>query len=309
MNDEQREEIVQKYLSRYPGKLGFAGSNHPRIKQVKALQNNTKPNPGRLVALEGIWALEMAKKHGIPADCFVFSPEMIYSPEAEALVDHFVQNSRDAWMVSQKVFSRIGEKDNTQGVLALTPLPRWDPDDLQPGETSLVVVLDGLEIPGNIGTILRTMDGVGGDAVFICNHRARLTHPKMLRGSHGAILYLPVLEMGTEEIIRWLQRHDYRIYLTDTDATMQYCDATYHNRVALVAGSERYGITREWYETDHQKVFIPMRGECDSLNVAVSTAIFLYEAGRQVSRTGQYKVSPPMAEVTIDRGTGQETTT
>ncbi|MCD4829893.1 MAG: hypothetical protein K8R90_10735 [Candidatus Cloacimonetes bacterium] len=282
MDDAKREQIVQKYLSKYPGRLRFAGAKHPRIKQIHALRNNLKPNPKRSLVLEGIWALEMAQKTSSPIEAFLFSPEKIYSPEAEKIVDYFVRNAGDSFMISETVFEKASEKDNGQGLIAIVSLPKWSLSDIHPGDTSLIVILDGVEIPGNIGTIFRTLDGVGGDAVFICNRRARLTHPKVIRGSRGSILRLPAIEADTEELIQWLTENGYTIYLTDTDADSYYFEEKYYGRVAFVAGSERYGIAKDWYRPETKLTSIPMLGECDSLNVGISTSIFLYEAGIQL---------------------------
>ena len=117
------------------------------------------------------------------------------------------------------------------------------------------------------------------DAVFICNRRARITHPKIIKGSMGAAFTKPIVEFSSvEECKSWLKKKNFKIYLTDTRATKTYFEESYEGRVALIVGSERYGITKPWYEGDYEMIMIPMLGQCDSLNVAIATTIIAYEA-------------------------------
>jgi RNA methyltransferase, TrmH family len=167
------------------------------------------------------------------------------------------------------------------GLLALCVLPHFELSDIELKKNSLVVILDGLEIPGNIGTIIRSVDGVDGSGVILCNRKARLTHPKLIKSSQGSNFTIPIVEGEVSDIISWLKENDFKIYLTDTRAEKEYHEETYEGRIAVVAGSERYGISREWYNHDCNMISIPMYGDCDSLNVAIATTIFLYEVSLQ----------------------------
>src|SRR6056297_954735 len=279
IDNNRSEEIREAFIEKYKGTLKFTGAKHPRIKQVLSIINNTKSNPRNLIVVEGFWGVELCLEKKLKIDAVFFSPELFFSEDAFKLSEKLIASDEayDRCIVSDKVFSRISEYKKPDGLLAVCEIPQYDFEDILPTDKSLYVILDGVEIPGNIGTILRSCDGAAVRGVIVCNRRARLTHPKVLKGSQGAIFTVPVLEKTMEETIQWLEDNNITIALTDTDAKDDYYHADYPSKVALVAGSERYGIMKEWYNHAGMHVKIPMRGSCDSLNVAVSTSIILYD--------------------------------
>lgn len=276
------EDRNQYFVDKYPDKIIFAGSKHSRIKQVEHLLNNSKPNPRGLAVIEGLWALSLALRNQLVVDSFIFCPEFIHTPEGEAMVDAFIQVAGDSCLVSAKVFGRISERERGDGLLAVIEMPKVDLDDIPLAENSLVVILDGLEIPGNIGTIIRAADGAGVAGVIVINRKARLNHPKLVRSSQGAAFSVPIAQCDPDQAFAWLDKNGFTVFLTDTDAQLDYFRASYRGRSALVAGSERYGISQAWYSRPHTKIRIPMYGNCDSLNVGVATTIMLYEASLQL---------------------------
>lgn len=157
-------------------------------------------------------------------------------------------------------------------------MPVYSLYDIQPKKNSVILILDGLEIPGNVGTILRSCDATNIDAVIITNKKTRINHPKLIRSSMGSCFTVPIIESNYDDVIKWLNHNKYKIVLTDTDAKLKYYDFDYKNRIAIVMGSEKYGIAEEWYKTNHTGVSIPMLGYCDSLNVGIAATIILYEA-------------------------------
>lgn len=154
-----------------------------------------------------------------------------------------------------------------------------DVKDIAFTDKSVVLVLDGVEIPGNVGTMIRVADGAGVDAVFICNRKARMTHPKLLQSSMGSVLNIPIVEfVSADECYEALRSRGFEIYLTDSRAEKSYYEYPYGKRCAFVMGSERYGISRGWYDKDVKLLSIPMFGKCDSLNVGVAATVVCYEA-------------------------------
>ncbi len=273
------EEKRNLFMEKFPGRLKFTGLKHPRIKQVLSIIKNTKSNPRNLVVVEGFWGVEKCLDKGLVFDAAFFSPELFLSENSEILAEKIINKSGefDRCICSDKVFSRISEYKKPDGLLAVCEMPDYRMEDITPSGNSIYIVLDGVEIPGNIGTILRSCDGAGVKAVLICNRRARLTHPKVVKGSQGAVFSTPVIECDVQTAIDWFKKNNIKIVLTDTDAEKNYNEMTYKGNIAVVAGSERYGITREWYNHDDKRITIPMKGDCDSLNVAVSTSIIMYQ--------------------------------
>lgn len=255
------------------------GEQNPKIKQIKGVISNTKPNPHKLFVAEGIWMLSMCEKFHTPIDSLILCPEHIRTSEAAALAEKIAARTAELYTVSAKTYEKISERGQPDGLLALAQLPRHELSDFHPKNDAVLLILDGVEIPGNIGTMLRMADGAGVDGVFLCNRKARLTHPKLIKGSQGAILSVPFFEFETVAACReWLDKNKFTVYLADTRAKLFYYDEPFGKKTALVMGSERYGISREWYDGTYQMIAIPMEGSCDSLNVGVAATVLAYEA-------------------------------
>ena len=272
---EEKEKIV---LDRYKSKVIFAGKQHGVIKKISNLNNNTKPNPEKLAVLEGIWGLDLILKNNIKIKYFIFCIEDIHTIEAQEILHKCINKAEEVFVVSKKVFLSISEKGNPQGLLAVCYMPNKTFDDINLKRNNLVIVLDGLEIPGNVGTIIRSADATNIDAIIINNRKTRMNHPKLIRSSMGSCLSMKIIDSTFEETKKWLDKNKFQVVLTDTRAEKEYYELKYDNRVAIVMGSEKYGISREWYDTKYTGVSITMLGECDSLNVGVATTIILYEA-------------------------------
>jgi RNA methyltransferase, TrmH family len=158
-------------------------------------------------------------------------------------------------------------------------LPDWQPDGVALADNGLILVADAMEIPGNLGTLIRTLDACAADCLVLTSKRTRLTHPKVLRSSQGMNMKVPSLEFAEiGAAVDWLRRSNVTVYLADTDDSISYRQADYAGRTALVVGSERYGISPPWYEYGFRRIGIPMLGSADSLNVSVSASVLLYEA-------------------------------
>ncbi|WFF74149.1 TrmH family RNA methyltransferase [Proteiniclasticum sp. QWL-01] len=275
--DPQQKEVL--FRERYPGKIKNAGKKHPVVDKVLALNKNTKPNPERLAALGGIWAMNLAQRYEVPIKYLLICPDQLKTIESQQLIHWFIERAEETFLISERVFSTLVETENGQGIMGVFYLNFMDLANFEPAENSLVLVLDGLEIPGNVGTILRSAEATGTQGVFLSNRKVRLNHPKLLRSSMGSVFKVPVIEApDPPELIRQLLSWGYRIILADTDSPNKYYDLDYVGKVALVMGAEKYGISDWFYKAPHEDVMIPMLGDMDSLNVGVATTILLYEA-------------------------------
>jgi TrmH family RNA methyltransferase len=254
------------------------GAQHPLIKQYLGIKNNTKPNPGKLVAIEGIWALGKAKGAAAPFEALFVVPEMIFSPESTAMVTGCLEAGVPCYQVSGKVMERMVDRDKPDGLAALVGLPTVTLDAIALPAKARVIVLDGLEIPGNVGTIIRSADGTGCTAVILTNKRTRLTHPKVVHGSMGSIFAVPTVVGEVDEVAEWLRANNFTIFTASTRGTRSYRGADYTDRCAIIMGSERFGISKEWHALEDVGIAIPMCGVSDSLNVGHATVLLMYEA-------------------------------
>lgn len=259
------------------------GEQNPKLKQIKGIVANTKPNPKKLFVSEGIKMHYDICKSNAKIESFIVCRELIRTEEAYLLIKKILPLCENLFEVSKKTFEKLSERDNPDGMMSLVYLPLQDINKFQLKNNSIVLVLDGVEIPGNIGTMIRMCDGAGVDALFVCNKKARLTHPKVIKASQGALLTLPIFEFEkTQDCFDYLRKNKFVTYLADTRAEKTYFEHSYHNRTAIVMGSERYGITKEWYNQNCELLSIPMLGNCDSLNVAIAATVIVYEATKQI---------------------------
>ena len=255
------------------------GEGHVAVRIVRNIQTNSKPNPLKLFVAEGFWLTTLALNDGIEPEILLVSPECVYTPECVALVERALPLAKEVYTVSEKVFRKIAEKDKPDGVIAICRMKEWTPKDVAFDDKAVVLILDGVEIPGNMGTLVRVADGAGADAVFIVNRKARLTHPKFIHSTMGAAFHVPIVEFDSvDACYDFLREKRFTVYLADSRAEKMYYELPFGRRVAFVMGSERYGISRGWYDKEVELVAIPMLGKCDSLNVGVAGTVLLYEA-------------------------------
>jgi tRNA G18 (ribose-2'-O)-methylase SpoU len=188
-------------------------AQHPKIKQVLAIQRNTAPNPRRMITAEGLWAHKLLLENDAFIDTFLWCPEAAYGDEARRRAVELARRAHLAYQVSERALARISERDKPDGLFSIAQLPIWEPPDLHLGESALIMVADGMEIPGNLGTLIRTLDAAGADCLVLTNRRTRLTHPKVFRASQGMVLKMPVLDFErTEDAIGWLQLNDVNVF-------------------------------------------------------------------------------------------------
>jgi len=256
------------------------GLQHPRIRQLRHVLKNNGTNRHRLVVAEGLWAHDVLLSTGVPIEVFLWCPEAAPVAETHSRAGQLAQRATHAYRISPKVLSCIAERDRPDGLVSLVALPAWDPAAVRLGRRALVLVADGIEIPGNLGTLLRTVDACGGDGLVLTNRRTRLSHPLVFRGSRGMVLRVPVLDLGTPEAASaWLRERGFAVYLaTPASESVPYHDVRFAERTALVVGNERHGISDAWFAQGFPSVTVPMFGAADSLNVAVSASILLYAA-------------------------------
>ena len=243
--------------------------------------NNKKSNPQNYFVAEGIWLNSQVDMYDAPVRAIFICPEMLQSKQAIELSYRLAKKATSVCIISQKVCIRLSDGKSDDAILTLCTLPDWKLDELVLPDTSLVMVLDGLEIPGNVGTIIRSCDGAGVDAIFICHRRTRLTHPKVVRASMCTLLNKPVFEVDHIQLGKWLIEKGYEIWMADTDGAKRFDIAPFSQKTALIMGAEKYGINKEWYAVPHKATFIPMFGDVDSLNVGVAASIFAYEVKRR----------------------------
>ena len=246
---------------------------HARVQQYLNLKR--RGGSTRAIALEGLWAIRAARDAGVDVEVVFVCPPLLRGDAVERVVD---PRRTVVQEVSERTLLRMVDRDGPDGLAAIAHLPDHRLDDVPPSGT--VVVADALELAGNLGTLVRCADGAGAGAVIVTDRRVRLNHPLVVKASMGTIFTMPVVAATRDEALGWLRQRSVRTVAADPGAPLSYRDpaADYGERAAIVVGSERHGLHPFWRERSDVVVSIPMLGRADSLNVAASAAILLFEA-------------------------------
>lgn len=251
--------------------------SNPKIKDVVALESSSRLRTERgLFVVEGVREVSRCIKGGYS----LFS--IFYCPEIVALEEIPYEGEPQIYELSAACYNKIAYRGGTEGVVALvkmgTPITL---ESLELGENPLVVVLESVEKPGNLGAVLRSADACGVDAVIICDPRTDLYNPNLIRASLGGLFSLNVVAASSQQTIKWLKKSGINIYTAQLQDSKLYYDADFCAATAIVLGTESDGLSQQWREVSDGKVLIPMNGVVDSLNVSVSMAVLCYEALRQ----------------------------
>lgn len=179
------------------------------------------------------------------------------------------------------LYEKVAYRGSTEGIIAeVHSVPR-SLEDLRLGESPLVMVLESVEKPGNLGAVLRSADAAGADAVIVCDPLTDIWNPNLIRSSVGAVFSVPVAVCTSADAIAFLKKRGIRILTAQLQDSEWYYDTDMTGATALVMGTESTGLTQAWRDSADAHIKIPMLGRLDSLNVSVSAAVLLYEAVRQ----------------------------
>lgn len=188
---------------------------------------------------------------------------------------------RERVSVSARVYERMAVRGGTEGIVAEVEERTLGLDDIALPEAPLIIVLESVEKPGNLGAVLRTADAAGATAVVVCDPRADLHSPNTIRASVGAVFTVPCVATTTAECIAFLRSHGIQILTAQLQDSLPYYATPMTGPTAIVMGTEDRGLTADWREAAERHIRIPMLGRLDSLNVSVSAAILTFEAVRQ----------------------------
>ena len=253
----------------------ITSAQNPKIKHLLALQEKSRMRREEgLFVVEGRRELEHCLAAGFQLDTLFLCPEIC--PEFAA--------ARTVY-VSKEVYAKIAYRGGTEGVIAEVRWKERSLDELLTGKDSpLIMVMERVEKPGNLGAVLRSADAAGADGVILCDPLTDLYNPNLIRASIGAIFTVPVVACTSAEAIAWLKANNIRILTAQLQDSAPYYDVDMTCGTALVMGTEATGLTDAWRQAADAHILIPMLGRLDSLNVSVSAAILLYEAVRQRQR-------------------------
>ena len=252
----------------------ISSTQNVRVKRLLVLQQKSSERRRTgLFVVEGHRELSRCIAAGLEVEEVYCCPQLCLEP----LSAHGAQT----FEVTPAVYERIAYRGSTEGVVAVVRQRSLALSDLSLGETPLLVVLESVEKPGNLGAVLRSADAAGATAVIVCDPLTDLCNPNLVRASLGAFFSVPVVACSSEECIRFLKDHSIAILTAQLQDSSLYYATDMRGPVAIVMGTEADGLTQQWRTAATEHIRIPMLGMVDSLNVSVSAAILLYEAVRQ----------------------------
>ena len=258
----------------------ITSSQNPFIKSLVLLQEKAKARKqsGQFL-IEGIREIELAIKGNYQLDTLLFVPEVFSEAETKNLASK--NSSAEIIEISKEVYQKLAYRDTTEGIIAVAKTKSLALQDLKLPKNPLILVMESIEKPGNIGAMLRTCDAANIDAVIIANPKTDLYNPNIVRSSVGCLFTNQIAAGSTEDVIQFLKEKNIAIFGATLQNSNFYHTQDYTIPTALVVGTEATGLTQAWRDAATQNVIIPMQGEIDSMNVSVASAILLFEAKRQ----------------------------
>lgn len=267
--------------------LHITSPANARLKGVAALRRRRARTDDGHTVVEGYDELQLALEAGVAPRCLYRCPEMMRTDvDTEPLVDQARSRGADVITLSRAAFDKVAYREGPDGILAVVPLPGCELSAVRPSPGQLVLVGEGIEKPGNLGAMLRTADAAGVAAVIAADPVTDWGNPNVVRASKGTVFSVPVASGSSAQVRSWLAGHRIRLVATTPEATTDHTQVDLTGAVAVAVGAEKTGLTAELLEAAQDRVRIPMTGRVNSLNVATSAAIVIYEAVRQRGPSG-----------------------
>ncbi len=255
---------------------------NPKVKQVVRLRERRQREKSDRFLIEGYRELLRAIDAGRIIETLFICPEFFLGSNEHALID---RSGAQVFSCPKHVFQKISYRDRPDGLLAIAPQSHLALEDLViPDAPPLYLVAEAIEKPGNLGTILRSSDATGVDALVVCDRCTDIHNPNVVRASVGTLFTVPVVEAEGKATLSWLKENGVSILAATPQATQNYTEVDMTKPLAIAVGTEQLGLSDLWMEQADIQVSIPMLGTADSLNVATATTLLLYEAIRQRSQ-------------------------
>lgn len=254
--------------------------SNPLVKQARALHQKKARQESKTFLVEGIHHVGELIEAGWEIESVLYAPELLTSTFARDLIARLASESQP---VSATVMESLADKDNPQGILAIVRQRQTRIDELKhsdaPGGQKIrrAAALVSPQDPGNLGTILRTVDAVGADALFLLDGGVELFHPTVIRSSMGTIFWKPIIQASFEEFVKWAREGDYQLIGTSAHGDVDYQTLVPQSPWILVLGSEQKGLTPAQTNVCDVGVSLPMKGRVSSLNLAVAAGVLLYQ--------------------------------
>ncbi len=265
-------------------KTTITSLQNPHLKKVIQLREHKTRRETGLTIVEGlreVSRLKEAQETGVEFKELFVCREFLKDHGKEDFVKTIKAQGVSIFEVTKEVYAKISFGDRREGLLAVCHPKILTLRDVPVKKVPLIMVVEALEKPGNLGAILRTCDGAGVDGLLVCDGQTDIYNPNVIRASLGTVFSVPVVQSTQAEILKFLSDRKIEICAATPEATKTYFETNFKVPTAIVLGSEEKGLSDFWLEAADRQIKIPMHGKADSLNVSTTAGILIYEALRQ----------------------------
>ncbi|MFQ5948943.1 MAG: TrmH family RNA methyltransferase [Acidimicrobiia bacterium] len=259
----------------------IASLTNPKIKALIRLRTRRERDRTGMFLIEGNRELRRALEAGVNLEELYICSDLFSGKAEPLLVEAAAAAGAELVETAEAPFHKVAYRHRPHGLLAVARQFPTGLDRLDPAQRPLILVVEGIEKPGNLGTMLRTAEAGGADAVIVCDPTTDPFNPNVVRASLGTLFRVPLAIAATDDAQAWLRQRNITTFAATPDAPLPYWTADYQKATALAVGSEHYGLSGAWLRGADELVSIPMQGSVDSLNAAMAAGILLFEAARQ----------------------------
>lgn len=261
----------------------ITSKQNPHIKTLVGLRERRARDKSGVFLIEGYREVSRALQKNVKIKELYYSPGWFLGENEPALIENAKAAGAKVYEVAKDVYAKASYRDRPDGLLAVAEQWQSKLDDLKLSDKPFLLVVEAIEKPGNLGTILRSADGAGVDAVIVCDAVTDIFNPNVVRSSTGVLFSVPLVVSDSKTVHKWLKDKGVKVVATTPDTDKIYNQVDLTGSIAIAMGSEQYGLTDFWLKQCDIPVRIPMHGQADSLNVAMAAGLMVYEAERQRS--------------------------
>lgn len=260
----------------------ITSTSNPRVKELKSLQKAKERRSRGVFIIEGLKEIEKAILSDYQFNSVYYCPDLISKDRIDNMLGSLKHNL-PIEEISTKVYNQVAYRENSGGLIVCAKPKTTELSGLKISKNPLILVVESVEKPGNLGALLRTADAAGVNGVIVCDPHTDIYNPNVIRASIGSVFTTPLVLSDSKTIVEWLKNKGIKLFCTALSASKPHYEIDFTVPSAIVMGSESTGLTDEWLNKSDQNIIIPMHGAADSMNVSTSAAVIVFEAIRQRS--------------------------
>ena len=249
---------------------------NPRVRYLTSLKKENRRKKEGVIVVEGIRENKHALENGFEATTFFYCPEILHKRSFENFIQSYSKQA-EVFEIPVQVYEKVAYRESTEGIIGIYKTPSNELSGLKLSQNPLLLVTESVEKPGNLGALLRTADAANLDAVIVCGQNTDIYNPNVIRSSIGCVFTRQVISCTADAVIEWLKKKKIKIISTHLGGKTLYYNADFREPTAIIAGNEATGLSPVWKEVSDELIIIPMKGQNDSLNVSVSSAVVVFD--------------------------------